>query len=102
METLAKLVVIEGEVKGASCAVREGDEVSIGRNLACSIPVPDIKLSRIHCIIRNVKGKFELLDNNSTNGTSVNGHPVEVSYDLQPGDIIEIGNTMIQFLCEES
>lgn len=96
-----RLVVIKGQAKGLSCEIGMGGEITIGRNLNCSIPVPDIKLSRIHCIVRNVKGEFEILDNNSTNGTHLNGTKVDVATPLHHNDIIQIGDSEIQFGCGE-
>ncbi|WP_372369086.1 FHA domain-containing protein [Candidatus Uabimicrobium sp. HlEnr_7] len=97
---IGKLKVIQGEGEGLSCTINDGDEASIGRNLECSIPIPDIKMSRIHCIVRNVGGAFEVLDNNSQNGTCVNGKTITFRYDLKIGDIIQIGDTKIEFSYE--
>lgn len=97
MGGIGKLVVIKGEGLGLSCQVRVGEEVAIGRNLAAVIPIPDAKLSRIHCIVRNLHGFFEVLDNNSTNGTYLNGQKVDVVAKLQSGNIITIGDSDIRF-----
>lgn len=94
---IGKLVVIQGEGQGLSCTIKDGDEASIGRNLECSIPIPDIKMSRIHCIVRNVGGAFEILDNNSQNGTCVNGKTIKFREELNVGDVIQIGDTHIKF-----
>ena len=101
MALVGKLVITKGEAKGLSCIVKDGEEATIGRNLQCSIPVPDIKLSRIHCVLRNVEGTFELLDNNSTNGTYINKNKVDISQSVSNGDIITIGDTEIQFSSKE-
>ena len=92
-----KLEVLNGEGKGIYCFIKDGDEATIGRSLDCSVPVPDIKLSRIHCIVNNDEGEFQVLDNNSTNGTFVNGDQVEVTTSLNEGDIIIVGHTEIKF-----
>lgn len=102
MAVVGKLSVQKGIGKGLSCEVRLGEEVSIGRNPQCSIPVPDIRLSRIHCVVRNVDGHFEVLDNNSSNGTYRNGKKIELCTPIEPGDILEIGDTEIHFSTEES
>lgn len=94
---IGKLIVIKGEGKGLSCLIKNGDEASIGRNLECSIPIPDIKMSRIHCIVRNEEGDFEVFDNNSQNGTCVNDAKIMLREDLKQDDIIKIGDTEIQF-----
>ena len=99
---VGKLLVTNGEGKGLYCVIKEGDESSVGRNLECSIPVPDIKLSRIHCIIRNEEGTFQILDNNSRNGTYLNGKKIELMSELKDGDVIEIGDTKIKFSCQDN
>lgn len=52
-------------------------------------------ISRTHCaIIFNAKQKrYELIDQNSTNGTKLNDHPLTkgTNYPLQNGDFIELG-----------
>ena len=98
---IGKLTVISGEALGVSCKIEDGDEASIGRNLECSLPIPDIKMSRIHCIVRNVGGSFEILDNNSQNGTCVNGKTISFREDLQVGDVIQVGDTKIEFSHDE-
>lgn len=101
MAAIGKLIIVKGEGEGLFCDIKEGEEVSIGRNLGCSIPVPDIKLSRIHCVVRSLNGVFEVLDNNSTNGTYLNGKKIELCQNLCSQDIITVGDTDIQFICEE-
>lgn len=101
MGKVGKLVVVKGAGRGLSCQLREGEEVSVGRNPNCSIPVPDIRMSKIHCVVRNIGGVFEVLDNNSSNGTYMNGQKVELCSKILPGDIIEIGDTEIEFTSEE-
>lgn len=100
MAKIGKLLVRKGVAQGASCTVTESEEASIGRNLGCSIPVPDIKLSRIHCVVRHIEQGFEVLDNNSTNGTFVNGSQINFCQTLSSGDIIEIGDSEIEFSYE--
>lgn len=94
-------MVIKGAGKGLSCQVKTGDEVSIGRHLDCTIAVPDIRMSKIHCVVRNVDGDFEVLDNNSSNGTFMNGRKIDLCTKIQSGDVIEVGDTEIQFFSEE-
>ncbi len=101
MALVGKLVVIKGPNKDENCIIPLNGEATIGRNLQCSIPIPDIKLSRIHCIVRQMGDRFEVLDSKSMNGTFVNQQPVDVSMTLTSGDIIEVGDTLIKFLYEE-
>jgi pSer/pThr/pTyr-binding forkhead associated (FHA) protein len=72
------------------------DEVSIGRSRDCDIVIPDQMASRKHCVIRKVSGGYVLVDQQSKNGTTVNGLPTR-NWNLRDGDLNAIGNTKISF-----
>ncbi len=101
MPLIGKLVVIKGPSKNMGCKISKGEEVTVGRNPQCNIPIPDVKLSRIHCIVRNIDNCFEVLDSKSTNGTFVNQQPALPSITLTSGDVIELGDSLIKFVYEE-
>jgi len=63
--------------------------VSIGRRLDNHLVLDDPHVSRQHAQLRSQRGKFVLVDLNSTGGTRVNGHVVR-QHTLQPGDVITI------------
>jgi len=68
---------------------------TIGRE-DCDIVLPDDDLiSRRHAKIEQQGDELTLVDMNSTNGTFVNGVPVQGAYDLQPGDQVQIGNSTL-------
>ncbi len=59
-------------------------------------------ISRRHAEIRFSNGQFVLADLGSSNGTTVNGQPVEGEIALQDGDFITLGNSVIvEFVLEE-
>jgi|GEM_PF-2056703 len=74
------------------------DVVSIGRDAGNTIPLEtEGKASRRHCQVAPVAGGgWEIVDNQSTNGTRVNGAPVDRRR-LRHGDVIEVGLTRIKF-----
>lgn len=75
-------------------------EVAVfGRGSNCDVVLTEKKASRKHCEIRRRGLSFFLKDLNSANGISVNGAPVKEA-ELVPGDLIEIGETKIQFAVE--
>jgi len=79
------------------CQVPESD-VTIGRDRANDLSLPDTNVSRFHAaIIVRDTGEFVLRDLGSRNGTLVNGAPVH-RHVLQPGDEILIGSHGIVFL----
>ncbi len=57
----------------------------------------DTEVSRTHAAIEREGDKFVLKDRNSSNGTFVNGAQIK-SRILKPGDQIQIGRTILQFL----
>lgn len=54
-------------------------------------------ISRAHCTIVSENNRFILRDNNSTNGTFVNGNQV-TEIELRSGDTIQIGDLELEFL----
>ena len=58
-------------------------------------PNIDIDVSTRHCEIRHIDNRYVVLDNNSTNGTYVNGErlPQGGSRELKSGDIVGFGNS---------
>jgi hypothetical protein len=79
-------------------ALGQRDTVSIGRSRSCDLRLPGSDASRRHAEIAGGPDGFTLSDLGSTNGTYVNDQQVQ-KHALQPGDRIEIGNSMITF-CE--
>jgi CRP-like cAMP-binding protein len=57
----------------------------------------DQKMSRVHCSIVCENNRFVLRDNNSTNGSLVNGNLVS-EIELRNGDVIAIGEIELEFL----
>ena len=71
--------------------------VVIGRGKGVDIQFIDELLSRRHCEVRLVEGRYVLTDLGSKNGTKVNNSPVETIM-LNPGDLIRIGDIYIRFV----
>lgn len=75
------------------------DDNTIGRNKKCSIQIDDEMLSGVHCRIFKSDGSFFLEDNESTNGTFLNGEPVtDEAVELIDGDKIAVGSLMFLFV----
>ena len=69
----------------------------IGREASADIAIDDRRVSRQHAVIRSRQGRFELVDDGSTNGTEANGQSVE-RHDLHSGDVISLGGYVVRFL----
>ena len=56
-------------------------------------------ISRIHCIIVCMNGEFNVMDNNSTNGTYVDGYKITplIAFPLRNGSAIMISNETLIF-----
>jgi pSer/pThr/pTyr-binding forkhead associated (FHA) protein len=72
------------------------DTVSIGRSRGCDLRLPGGDASRRHAEIAGGPDGFTITDLGSTNGTFVNDQRIQ-KHELQPGDRVEIGNSMITF-----
>jgi hypothetical protein len=63
--------------------------ISIGRRLDNHLVLDNPHVSRTHAQLRSHRGKFVLVDLNSTGGTRVNGTVIR-QHTLKPGDVISI------------
>ena len=70
--------------------------VNIGRDPSCDITLDNLGVSRQHAQIRVVQGRYLLADNHSTNGTLLNGRPIQ-SVEIHPGDLIQVGKFDLTF-----
>lgn len=71
--------------------------VTIGRSRQADIVLSDPNVSRQHAEIRPRGGSWVLVDLGSTNGSRINGHPVQGPEVVRPGDEIELGSTRLRF-----
>jgi len=77
----------------------EAEETLIGRNPTTDITLLDEGISREHALILYDEDgdRYTIEDLQSTNGTKVNGKRIR-SVELQPGDTLEIGTTLFEFV----
>ncbi|MEP7082342.1 MAG: DUF3662 and FHA domain-containing protein [Chloroflexota bacterium] len=73
-----------------------GHLIGIGRASDNDVIVDDPMVSRHHCQLRLQHGAYSFADLGSRNGSMVNGQPVS-QIALGPGDVIEIGDTEVEF-----
>jgi hypothetical protein len=76
------------------------DVLVIGRGSAAGLRLDDTRVSRQHAELRREGDDVLLVDLGSTNGSSVNGRPVE-RVRLTPGDRIELGRTVLVYERDE-
>lgn len=70
--------------------------VSIGREEENGVRLNDERVSRFHAKIQEQNGRYILTDLDSTNGTRVNGHPVQMHV-LRIGDQLLIGRCLLVY-----
>ena len=74
--------------------------VTLGRSRQSDVVLNDPNISRQHAESRPRGGSWVLTDLGSTNGSRINGRPVERSEVIRPGDEIELGSTVLRFELE--
>jgi VWFA-related protein len=88
--TNGTLIVTKGSSQGLSYDITKS-QVSIGRAPENTIVLNDDTISRNHAVIRFAAGLFQLTDNNSSNGTFVNGSRITETI-LKSGDLVRFGH----------
>lgn len=91
----AKLTV-QGPEGSAFTQELQDSETLIGRGAASDVRVQDKTISREHAAISWERDHYAIEDLQTTNGTRVNGKRIR-SAELQDGDTIQIGQTMLTF-----
>ncbi|HYE76949.1 MAG TPA: FHA domain-containing protein, partial [bacterium] len=79
----------------------ERGETTIGRQETCDIVIKDTSLSRAHATIHVAKDTVEVVDNNSSNGTYINGVRMAAG-PLKNGDKLKLGSILFDFTWPES
>ncbi len=74
----------------------EKDEITIGRDPDCDISIDNVAVSRTHATLALTDGQWMLADQQSGNGTFVNGAKVS-SHSLQSGESFVIGKYNLLF-----
>ncbi len=70
--------------------------VTIGREEVNDVQLNDERVSRLHAKLQEDQGHVIFTDLNSTNGSRVNGHPVQLRI-LRPGDHLQLGRCTLLF-----
>src|SRR5687767_13475545 len=95
------LVFMRGELLAVPIPL-ERTEVTLGRALDADVRINDSEASRLHARIRTEhdettgQTRYRLIDLGSTNGTLLNGKPIEEAF-LEDGDKFVIGDHLIRF-----
>ncbi len=95
----ASIVSLSGADAGSEHVLEQAC-VSLGRGPGVDLAFDDTALSREHAVLEASERGFRIRDLGSTNGTRVNGSPVQ-SAELKHRDRFEIGEHVFQYVIEE-
>jgi transcriptional regulator with GAF, ATPase, and Fis domain len=95
----ASLTCVSGPLDRSCFAL--DSELTLGRDSSNRICIPDVSLSRRHCILIPNDNHYLVRDLGSHNGTQVNGVPI-TEHQLEHGDHIRIGASVFQFTLTEA
>jgi class 3 adenylate cyclase len=87
------LVIKSGPLAGRRLELDR--QLVVGRGEA-DVTIVDPRISRRHAVFRPVSGGLEVEDLGSSNGTRVNGERIAAVTRLGPGDMVELGGTVIE------
>ena len=96
----AELEVIRGPDEGKRFPLVK-TTTTLGRMEDRDIQLTEITVSRRHCVLEFREGRF-FIRNESTQGTRVNGELIQQERELNDGDEIEMGGTVIKFASVKS
>jgi hypothetical protein len=92
------LIWRRGDRKAGEYVLWPERPVTVGRDATNTIHIDSPYISKNHAVLAFRNGDWTLEDLNSANGTRVNGNPIRVHFGLRPGDQIEIGDDVLQFV----
>lgn len=95
---MAFLALYPGTHREQKVPVTSGPMV-LGRSTSCDLELNDLSVSDRHARIEQVGGAYYVVDLSSTNGTEVNGKPIE-RHLLHHGDRVHIGDVPAWFLLD--
>lgn len=76
---------------GMASAIVDRDLFTIGRHTSCSLSITNPCLSREHLKIERYGDVYVVSDAGSSNGSTLNGSPLDEPKGLHDGDVLELG-----------
>ncbi len=88
------LLRVHDELRRPVCDLGMRDGMTIGRDETCDVRVDDVKISRVHAVVRVSWKGATIEDTGSRNGVDVNGAQVSRA-PIHRGDVIRLGETLL-------
>ncbi|MDV8149751.1 FHA domain-containing protein [Arthrobacter sp. B10-11] len=92
-----EFVVVNGEAAGRRIRIPHGT-TTIGSGEGSRLRLPVSGVSRRHAVLTSLDGRTVVEDQNSRNGTWVNGHPITAPTELTDGDEVQFGQVLLRFI----
>ena len=93
----AYLTIKTGNRAGTNFTLDSSRDTLLGRGTDCHITVPDPMCSRVHAIISYEDDGWVVRDQQSRNGTLVNGQKIDQEATLGDGHTLQIGSYAFDF-----
>jgi serine phosphatase RsbU (regulator of sigma subunit) len=90
------LIVVDGAEPGLRIEIGE-TALAIGRVAPCDVVFQDEEVSRRHCTIGVLMGQMIVTDLKSTNGTFVDGKPINGVATVPVGSLLQIGRQLLKY-----
>src|SRR3954451_10123821 len=95
VEPQRSLAVVGGPASGLRLPLDEGKR-RLGRGGTADLVVADPFMSRVHVLLDVGPTRVDVADAGSTNGTVLNGRPLNGVHELAPGQLFEAGSTVFR------
>ncbi len=92
--------MLSGNRSGTNFSLDPNRETLLGRGSDCHVSVPDPMCSRVHAVLRYEQEQWVVRDQESRNGTMVNGQKVKEAT-LDDGHLVRIGSHEFEFHLSE-
>ncbi|MDR6507323.1 FHA domain-containing protein [Arthrobacter oryzae] len=90
-------VVVDGEAAGTRIVIPHG-KTTIGSDEGARLRLPVSGVSRRHAVLTSLDGRTILDDQDSRNGTWVNGYVITSPTELTDGDEVQFGQVRLRFV----
>ncbi|MDC0359580.1 FHA domain-containing protein [Acidimicrobiales bacterium] len=94
---VAAFVVVAPAVSSGTRFVLEA-ETTIGRAAGCGVVIDDARVSKLHTRVFNFGGVWYVEDLGSTNGTLVDGEPLDAPRPLALGMRVQVGDVVMELV----